>query len=195
MGEIEMIGEHYSIASSHAWSGYMLVANIRERLSMSSLFWSNLEQEKKPMKARERAMPSTRYEGVYHAAYGCQAASLPLTAARLRGLKWTYRVESKKIEGFFARLEMKKPDQQLLGRSACMLLLCDLKGGRLIAAMMEPHGKDDPDPHIGLHAASSQRFHGPHESKKGSQSPCRTEQFARSAAPVDSPASNAIWCE
>src|SRR6266516_7847436 len=149
MGEIEMIGEHYSIASSHAWSGYMLVANIRERLSMSSLFWSNLEQEKKPMKARERAMPSTRYEGVYHAAYGCQAASLPLTAARLRGLKWTYRVASKKTAGFFARLEMKKPDQQLLGRAACMLLLCGLKDDRLIAAVLEPHGKDDPDPHIG----------------------------------------------
>src|SRR6266571_1060358 len=149
MGEIEMIGEHYSIASSHAWSGYMLVANIRERLSMSSLFWSNLEQEKKPMKARERAMPSTRYEGMYHAAYGCQAALLPETSARLRGLKWTYRVESKKTAGFFARLEMKQPDQYLLGRSACMLPLCGLKGDRLIAAVMDPHGKDDPDPHIG----------------------------------------------
>ena len=116
---------------------------------MSSLFWSNLEREKKPMKARERVMPSTRYEGVYHAAYGCQAASLPLTAAHLRGLKWTYRVESKKPCYFFARLARKEPGQQLLGRWACMLLLCDLKGSRLIAAVMEPHGKDDPDPHIG----------------------------------------------
>src|SRR6266516_2170879 len=116
---------------------------------MSSFFWSNLEREKNPMKVRERAMPSTRYEGVYHAAYGCQAASLSLTAVRLRGLKGTYRVESKKTAGFFARLERKKPDQHLLGCSACMPLLCGLKGDRLIAAVMEPHGKDDPDPHIG----------------------------------------------
>ena len=94
-------------------------------------------------------MPSTRYEGVYHAASGCQAASLSLTAARLRGLKWTYRVESQKTAGFFARLEMKQPDQYLLGRCACMLPLCGLKGDRLIAAVMDPHGKDDPDPHIG----------------------------------------------
>src|SRR2546430_3520024 len=122
---------------------------LRERLSMSSFFWSNLEREKNPMKVRERAMPSTRYEGVYHAAYGCQAASLSLTAVRLRGLKGTYRVESKKTAGFFARLERKKPDQHLLGCSACMPLLCGLKGDRLIAAVMEPHGKDDPDPHIG----------------------------------------------
>src|SRR5260370_22579754 len=101
------------------------------------------------MKGRERAMLSTRYAGVYHAAYGCQAASLPLTAARVRGLKRTYRVESKKTAGFFAHLERKKPDQQLLGRWACMLLLCGLKGDRLIAAVMDPHGKDDPEPHIG----------------------------------------------
>ena len=54
------------------------------------------------MKVRERAMPSTRYEGVYHAAYSCQAASLPLTAARLRGLKWVCRIVSKKTARFFA---------------------------------------------------------------------------------------------
>src|SRR5205807_5743075 len=133
------------------WGRYLAILCIfeRERLSMSSFFWSNLEREKNPMKVRERAMPSTRYEGVYHAAYGCQAASLSLTAVRLRGLKGTYRVESKKTAGFFARLERKKPDQHLLGCSACMPLLCGLKGDRLIAAVMEPHGKDDPDPHIG----------------------------------------------
>src|SRR5689334_896193 len=94
-------------------------------------------------------MPSPRYEGVYHAAYGCQAASLPLTAVSLRGLKWTYRVESKKTAGVFARLAMKHPEQLQLGRSTCMLLLCGLKGDGLIATVMDPHGKDDPDPHIG----------------------------------------------
>src|SRR5207253_10357704 len=44
------------------------------------------------------------------------------------------------------------------------------------------------EPDVGLHAASSQKSHGPHGSKKGCQSPCRTERFARSVAAVDSPA-------
>ena len=169
-----------------------------------------------------------------------------------------------------------------------MLVLCVLKGGRLIAAATGPYGKDDPDPHIGkrphgnrmafafgslalviglgprftvcrlpgklvqgiaqrfdtrhpamrfgvhptlkqygrgssqrlqtagilvacaiiadfgqqsagpgvcLLAASSQRAHGPHASKKGCESPCHTAQCARSAAATDSPApaSNALW--
>jgi hypothetical protein len=50
-------------------------------------------------------MPSTRYEGVYHAAYSCQAASLPETSARLRGLKWTYRLKAKKQQGFLLVLK------------------------------------------------------------------------------------------
>src|SRR5712692_1086694 len=36
-----------------------------------------------------------------------------------------------------------------LGSSAGMLVLCPLKGGCLIALVMHPHGKDDPDPDIG----------------------------------------------
>src|ERR1700694_6307128 len=35
------------------------------------------------------------------------------------------------------------------------------------------------------HAVGSQRGHDPHGSKKGSQSPCRTGQFARSGTAVD----------
>src|SRR5205823_2182153 len=51
------------------------------------------------------------------------------------------------------------------------------------------------EPDVGLHAASFQKAHGLHESKKGCQFPCHSEQFARSAATVDSPGptSNAIW--
>ena len=37
------------------------------------------------MQEKGRVMPSSWHEGVYHAARGCQAASLSLTASRLRG--------------------------------------------------------------------------------------------------------------
>ncbi len=87
-------------------------------------------------------MSSTRHEKVYHAARCCQAASLPLTASRLRGLKWTCQVENKKIAGFFVRLERKQHGQRLLGNSASMQLLCSLKGGRLIACVLMPHRVD-----------------------------------------------------
>src|ERR1051325_9860616 len=45
---------------------------------------------------------STGHEGVYHATHGCQAAPLPLTAARLRGRKRLGPVASKKTAGIFA---------------------------------------------------------------------------------------------
>ena len=48
-----------------------------------------------------------------------------------------------------ALVERDQHELEPLSRSACMLLLCVLKGGRLIAVVMGPHGKDDPDPHIG----------------------------------------------
>src|SRR6266567_3404820 len=116
---------------------------------MSSLLGTNLEQEKKAEEKRGGEMLSTRHEPVYHAAHGCQAASLCLTASRLRGLFWACQVESQKTAGFFARLERMQGHRRHLSYSACMLLLCLLKGGRLIASVMQPHGKDDPDPHIG----------------------------------------------
>ncbi len=52
------------------------------------------------------------------------------------------------------------------------------------------------EPGVDLHAASFQRAHGPHGSKKGCQSPCRTAQFARAVAAADlpAPASDATWC-
>ncbi len=36
----------------------------------------------------------------------------------------------------------------VLSSSARMLLLCSLKDGALIAAVIHPHGEDDPDPHV-----------------------------------------------
>jgi len=57
-------------------------------------------------------MSSTRHEKVYHAARCCQAASLPLTASRLRGPKWACQVE--KNGGFFVRLARKQYRQRLL---------------------------------------------------------------------------------
>ncbi len=97
-------------------------------------------------------MSSTWHEPVYHAAHGCQAAALSLTATRLRGLFWACQVESQKNGGVLALVERDQHELELLSRSACMLLLCVLKGGRLIALVMQPHGKDDPDPHIGKRA-------------------------------------------
>ena len=50
-------------------------------------------------------MSSTWHEPVYHAAHGCQAAALSLTATRLRGLKWACAVESQKNAGVLALVE------------------------------------------------------------------------------------------
>src|SRR5260370_13772514 len=119
---------------------------------MSSLLRINLEQEKKSEEKRGGEMSSTGHEPVYHAAHACQAASLSLTGARLRGLFWACPVESQKNAGVLALVERDQRELGPLSRWACMLLLCVLKGGRLIALVMQPHGKDDPDPHIGKRA-------------------------------------------
>src|SRR5258708_30842578 len=95
-------------------------------------------------------MSSTWHEPVYHAAHGCQAAALSLTASRLRGLKWACQVESQKRARFLARREEMPSHQRHLSRSARMLVSCLLKGGRLIAAATRPDRKDDHDPHKGL---------------------------------------------
>src|SRR5260221_12004746 len=82
-------------------------------------------------------------------ASACQGKRSGLTGARLRGLFWACPVESQKNAGVLALVERDQHELGPLSRWACMLLLCVLKGGRLIAAVMQPHGKDDPDPHIG----------------------------------------------
>ena len=93
-------------------------------------------------------MHSTRHEGVYHAAQGCQGKRSGLTALSLRGLKRACRVESQKNAGFLAHGERDQHDLELLGGFTCMLPLRLLKGSALIALVMDPYGEDDPDPHV-----------------------------------------------
>src|SRR6266699_980420 len=124
------------IAQAAAWLAR------RERLSMSSPKTTNLEQAKKFRSMRGGEMSSTGHEPVYHAAHARQAASLSETSARLRGLFWACPIESQKNAGVLALVERDQREQGPLSRWACMLLLSMLKGGPLIAAVMQPHGKD-----------------------------------------------------
>jgi len=93
-------------------------------------------------------MSSTGHDPVYHAAHARQAASLSLTGARLRGLFWACPIESPKNAGVLALVERDQREQGLLSRWACMLLLSMLKGHGFIAGPLDPHGKDDPHPHV-----------------------------------------------
>src|SRR6476660_4358928 len=93
-------------------------------------------------------MPSTRHEQVYHAAPGCQAASLTLTARSLHGLFWACQIESQKNSRFFARFEQIACIQKPLSSAVCMQVLCLLKDGGLIAGSGLPHTIDDSDPDV-----------------------------------------------
>src|SRR5438067_4733043 len=115
---------------------------------MSSLLGTNLEQEKKAEAKRGGEMLSTRHEPVYHAAHGCQAAALSLTASRLCGLFWACQVENTKTAGFFVCLKCLSPDDRFLSGSLSMVVLCSLKGRRLIAFVLNPHGVDDAHPDV-----------------------------------------------
>src|SRR6266487_2958093 len=97
-------------------------------------------------------MSSTRHEKVYHAAHRCQAASLSLAASGLCSLKWACRVENQKTAGFFVRLDRRSLDHRFLGSSARMMVLCRLKGCRLIAFVLKPHRVDDAYPDISQRA-------------------------------------------
>jgi hypothetical protein len=99
-------------------------------------------------------MSQTRHEPVDHTAHSGQAAALSQMAAGLRGLFWACQGESQKNAGFLACLEWMQCHQKPLSRSARMLPLSLLKGGRLIALMMDPHGENDPDPYIGKRSDS-----------------------------------------
>ena len=96
-------------------------------------------------------MSSTRHEPVDHTADGCQAASLSLTAACLRGLKKACPVESEKTAWFFAAHSPNRarllPDVEL-GCTLSMRPLSLLKSGRLVRSPVEPHGEDDTYPDI-----------------------------------------------
>jgi len=101
------------------------------------------------MDVKGRSMPSLWYEPVYHAARSCQGKRSGLTASRLRGLKWACQNESKKTAGFLAPQTKTQRDQRRLGSWACMLLLCLLKHGCLIAGFTHPHAIDNTRPDIG----------------------------------------------
>src|SRR5438132_13709059 len=103
--------------------------------------------KRKKLGKRGGEMFSTRHEKVYHATHGCQAASLSLTAPRLRGLFWACQVESHKNAGFLAHVERDQHDLELLRGFACMLPLRLLEGGALTALSIDPRGDGSRRPH------------------------------------------------
>src|SRR6266550_4038364 len=114
----------------------------RERLSMSSLFWTNLEQEKKSGEGRSEGMSAIGQQVIG------RAACLPeMIQTCCRGEAKTARRGA-----LHARVCCRQAIKAALGNFACMLLLGLLKGGRLIALMTHPHGEDDPNPHVGKRA-------------------------------------------
>src|SRR6266496_3519309 len=115
------------------------VRSIRERLSIVKSFWDQFGEGRKNTEKGGEAMVATEHKTVVH-------------AARLRGRIKTYQVKSEKSPHLFA-LHAKAASRPMRGgalsSSACMVLLCQFKGGRLITLSMQPDGKDDPDPHVG----------------------------------------------
>jgi len=68
-----------------------------------------------------------------------------------RGRIKTAQVESEQATSqvvCWARAGQSGSRDAALSSSARMLLLCLLKGGSLVTAVVQPHGKDDPGPHI-----------------------------------------------
>src|SRR5215472_4889069 len=79
----------------------------------------------------EERMVSIRHEKVYHVSSGHA------------------KLKAKKTAEFFAHRIRRQSYQEQLSSSACMLLPGLLKSSSLIALMIDPHGKNDPDPDIG----------------------------------------------
>ncbi len=94
-------------------------------------------------------MSSTRHEQVYHAAHRRQAASLPLTASRLRGLKKACQVEGEKTAGLFAVQESFIPRSWRSGSARRVQLSGLLKQSGLIALVFHPDRKKDSRPDVG----------------------------------------------
>src|SRR6266581_6993063 len=98
------------------------------------------------------AEPPTEQKGVYHAARRGLAASLCLTASRLRGQDLVCSVEGQKTGSCCAS---HSPDAvahrvaACLRRSPGMQLSCSLKSRCLIPLLIAPQSKDDPDPEVG----------------------------------------------
>src|SRR5438105_15207918 len=104
------------------------------------------------MKQRNLGKPSTWHEEVYHAALGCQAASLSLTAQRWHGLKKACQVEGQKTGCCFpceGSTRTAWAQAAELGSVFCVETLCRFKGAGLISLLLVPHGKNNPDPQVG----------------------------------------------
>jgi hypothetical protein len=106
---------------------------------MSSLFWTNLEQEKKSGEGRSEGM----------SAIGQKVICL---AVCLHDMIKTGCIEDAKTArsvALHARVCCSQAMKAALCNFACMLLLGLLKGGRLIALVTHPQSKNDPGPHVG----------------------------------------------
>ncbi len=101
------------------------------------------EETEREMEQRKWGNPFTEHEEVYHAASWRQAASLSLTPCRLHDGKRACSLKGKKRGGFAS--------QSLASLSRCwgMRALSSQEGGRLIALVLPPYGKDDSCPNVG----------------------------------------------
>src|SRR5260221_2146949 len=92
------------------------------------------------MKQQKWGLLSTEHEAVYHAAFRCQAASLPLTPHRLHDGKKACSVQGKKRGGVAS---------QPVGAPNCSWGMGPLscpERGRLITLLLLPAPQDDSHP-------------------------------------------------
>jgi hypothetical protein len=98
------------------------------------------------MKPQKWGLLSTEHEAVYHAAFRCQAASLPLTPHRLHDGKKACSVQGKKRGGFASQAVVALSCSWGMGQLSC------LEGGCIIALVLLPARKDDSHPDAGERA-------------------------------------------
>src|SRR6266566_3783782 len=94
------------------------------------------------MSYREGGRLSNEHAEVYHAASGCQAASLSLTPRRLHDHKMACSLERQK-SGDFASQE-----QAGSGCPGDVETFCFLEDRSLIGFLLLPHGKNNAHPHV-----------------------------------------------
>ncbi len=94
------------------------------------------------MSYREGGRLSNEHAEVYHAASGCQAASLSLTPRRLHDQKMACSLERQK-SGDFASQE-----QAGSGCPGDVETFCFLEDRSLIGFLLLPHGKNNAHPHV-----------------------------------------------
>src|SRR5258708_6134209 len=105
---------------------------------------------------RKKQEPLLGHEQVYHAALRCQAASLPLTAQRLRGEKKACPAKGKKKSkgSLFCPHEPSKRAWKISGNTFGMGELSGFKGFRLITRLTHPHAIHNADPDVCQRAQS-----------------------------------------